>query len=63
MQDGYYSCVDIAKMTNKKVETVWKWIREGKLKANRPGGREYVIKHDDFIAFMESDNRKGGGAA
>ena len=62
MQERYYSCADIAKMTNKKLKTVWGWIRSGKLKATRPGGKEYVVTHRDFVEFMESDNYKGGVA-
>lgn len=63
MQERYYSCSDIAEMTNKKLATVWGWIRSGKLKATRPGGKDYVIKHSDFIAFIGTDNHRGGGVA
>ncbi len=55
MQDVYFSCADIAKITNKKVQTVWHWCRTGKLRAKKPGGRDYVIKESDFRAFWEDD--------
>lgn len=64
MQEHYYTCSEIAKITKKTVRTVHKWINAGKLKAIRPGGAgSYLIPESDFNAFMESDNRKGGGAA
>lgn len=62
VQDVYFSCEDIARMTGKKKKTVWGWISSGKLKASRPGGRDYIIKERDFAAFMETDNRKPKGA-
>ena len=55
MQDVYLSCSDIAKITNKKIRTVWNWCRTGKLRASKPGGRDYVIKESDFKAFCEGD--------
>lgn len=56
MHIRYLSCADVAKMTGKSLKTVWNWCNTGKLKANRPSGRDYVIKESDFYAFMESDN-------
>lgn len=56
MEDRYLSCADIAKMTGKSIRTVWFWIKSGKLKASRPGGRDYAIREEDFLAFMGSDN-------
>lgn len=57
MQERYFSCADIAKMTNMSKRAVWNWCRTGKLKASCPGGRDYVIKESDFLAFMDSNNR------
>lgn len=45
-------------MTGYKLRTIWNWCRSGKLKASRPGGRDYLIKAEDFQAFMESDTRQ-----
>lgn len=42
-------------MTKKTPETVRKWCRTGKLRAKKPGGRDYVIKESDFKAFWEGD--------
>ena len=58
MQKNYYSCKDVAEMTGFSLRSVWKWCRSGKLKASRPGGRDYLIKAEDFQAFMESDTRQ-----
>lgn len=63
MHSVYLSCSDVANMTGVKKRTVWGWIRSGKLRASRPGGRNYVVKREDLEAFMEADNgqknRKG----
>lgn len=58
METAYYSCGDVSKITGRSLRTVWNWCRTGKLKASRPGGKDYVIKKSDFEAFMESDNSK-----
>ena len=58
MQTAYLSCRDIAKMTGKNIRTVWGWCKSGRLKASRPGGRDYLIKKEDFESFMNADNRK-----
>lgn len=57
MQIGYLTCKDVAKMTGVSIATVWSWVRSGRLKASRPGGRDYFIKQEDFEMFIESDNR------
>lgn len=61
MEKAYLSCAEIAEMTGVTIKTVWNWCRTGKLKAARPGGRDYIVKHEDFEAFMESDSRKAAG--
>lgn len=58
MQPKYYSCQDVANMTGKKLKTVWGWCNSGKLRASRPGGRDYLISEADFLEFMQSDNRR-----
>lgn len=55
--EKYLSCNDVAKATGKSLRTVWGWCNSGKLRASRPGGREYVIKESDFLEFMNSDNK------
>lgn len=58
MQQKYFSCQDIAAMTGMKLKTVWGWCNSGKLRASRPGGRDYMISEADFLEFMSSDNRR-----
>lgn len=56
MQVKYLTCKQVANITGKSLRTVWGWCNSGKLPASRPGGRDYVIKEDDFWAFMGADN-------
>ena len=58
MKPKYYSCQDVADMTGKKLKTVWGWCNSGKLRASRPGGRDYLIAEADFLEIMQSDNRR-----
>lgn len=44
-------------MTGKAAGTVRKWCRTGVLKASKPTGKDYLIKREDFEAFMNADNR------
>ena len=47
-----YTTRQVAEITGKTVETVRKWIREGKLKARKPAGcRDHVVMKADFEAF------------
>lgn len=62
MKSTYLSCADIVSLTGMTKKTVWSWCRSGKLKASRPGGRDYVIKREDFEAFMNRDNRKSAAS-
>lgn len=57
MQSAYLSCKDIAILTGRNIRTVWGWCKSGKLKACRPGGKTYLIKREDFEAFMSADNQ------
>lgn len=56
------SCADVVRITGASKKTVWSWCNTGKLKASRPGGRDYIIKKSDFEDFMSRDNfrRKEG---
>lgn len=53
---AHFSCQDIANMTGKTLRTVHRWCRSGKLKASKPGGRDYLISRDSFEEFMNSNN-------
>ncbi len=45
---------DVASMANVKIETVWKWVRDGKLRAFRPnGGRRILISEKDLNEFIK----------
>lgn len=56
--EKYLSCAEIAEIAGKSKRTVWGWCKSGKLKASRPGGREYIIKESDFLEFMGADNKR-----
>ena len=58
MKSEYFSCAEVAQIAGVKTKTVWNWVNTGKLKASRPGGRDYLIKRADFEEFLEMDNRK-----
>mgnify|MGYP000410251426 FL=1 len=45
-----YDCQDVASRYKVQVRTVWKWIRDGRLKAIDTGGR-YRIRESDMLAF------------
>lgn len=46
----YYTCEEVAEMYKVAVKTVWKWIRDGKLKAIRID-RYYRVRQEDIDAF------------
>ena len=43
---------EIAKELKYHIETVRKWIREGKLKATRINRKEYRVKRSDLERFL-----------
>lgn len=55
--EKYFSCKEVAEITGKSIRAVWNWCKSGKLKAGRPGGREYVIKESDLVEFLSEDNK------
>lgn len=56
MKNVYLTCAEVAQITKKSLKTVWIWCRTGKLKASRPGGREYLIKESDLEAFLNGED-------
>ena len=59
MQSDYLTVKDVSQMTGRTIRTVHKWCRSGKLRARKPGGRDYLIEANDFQEFMDrSLNRK-----
>lgn len=57
MEENYFYCSDIAKMAKKTERTVRKWIRSGKLKATKPGGKEYIIRESDWLRFVNGETQ------
>ena len=57
MENCYLTPAQIADMTNMKIGTVWGWIRSERLKAYCPNGKTYLVKREDFEAFIENTNR------
>ena len=54
-----YSVSDVAKMLNVKEETVRRWIRSGKLKANRAVGRGgNTLALEDIIDFANNSSKE-----
>lgn len=50
-----YTVSEVAKMCKVNNQTVWRWIKSGKLKAYRLGGTgTYRIKEDDLTGFKAS---------
>ena len=47
-----YTVQQVAKMTNKTVDTVRTWVRTGRLKGRKPPGcKNILINKDDFEMF------------
>lgn len=53
MGETYYTSQEVADKFGVKVITVWDWIRKGKLRALRVGGRLYRITEKQIEAFKE----------
>ncbi len=50
----FYTCDQVAEMCNVKKQLIWKWIRDGKLKAVN-FGREYRIREEDLKTCIEAN--------
>lgn len=57
----YYTCEEIAKMMKVGTETVWIWIRKGRLAAAKLG-KQYRVSEEDLQNFIEKGRKstKGG---
>lgn len=53
MGETYYTPKEVAKKFGVKVITVWDWIRKGKLRAFRMGGRLYRITDKHIEMFKK----------
>lgn len=49
----YLTAKQIAEALNVHPVTVRRWIKEGRLKAIRPGSRNYRVAKSDFEAFLK----------
>ena len=51
----FYTCEEVAERCHVTIETVWKWIRGGKLDAcDRPGTQgSYLVRDDKLTEFQE----------
>lgn len=56
MENAYLTTKEIAEMTNVKHRTAIAWCRKGKLKASKPSGKSYLVKREDFEAFMAASS-------
>lgn len=53
MDEKYYIPHQVAEMFGVKTITVWDWIRKGKLRAYRFGGKRYRISDKQIDAFKK----------
>lgn len=53
MENVYLTTKKISEMTGLRSELIAEWCRKGKLKAYQPCGKTYLVKREDFEAFME----------
>lgn len=47
------SVFEVSKVLSVNEQTVRKWIRQGKLKASKPTGKNYIIKAKDLKDFID----------
>lgn len=55
MEDNFYTPQDIAKILKVAYMTVYRWIRAGKLMANR-AGKQYRITNEELKRFINRTN-------
>jgi len=51
-EEKYYTIEEVAEMLKVVYMTVYRWVRQGKLKAFRVG-KKYMIKKSDIEALIE----------
>lgn len=55
MRKTVYSCAEIAQKYKVHIQTVWSWVRLGKLKAYRAHGeRDYKITQESLREFEKT---------
>lgn len=53
MGEKFFTPHEVAELFGVKVITVWDWIRKGKLRALRVGGRLYRVSETHIARFKE----------
>lgn len=53
MDPKYHELRDVAERMGVHIQTVRKWIKQGKLKAYKPTGKKLYVKDEDLRAFIE----------
>lgn len=54
MAKEWYRPQEIAAMLDVNKQTVWRWIRAGKLEAVKLGPSSYRVSNEAFVAFIEA---------
>jgi excisionase family DNA binding protein len=53
--EDYLTPEEVAEITRKHINTIYRWIKSGELKAHRPGGHgHYLIHKNDLKALLET---------
>lgn len=53
MKSAYIRVSEIAQLAGVSIRTAREWCRTGKLKSYKLGGKDHLVKREDFEAFME----------
>lgn len=48
------TCREIAERYEVNIQSVWRWIRSGKLRAVKISSRYYRVRPDDLAAFEQN---------
>ena len=59
MIEKYYTVQQVSRLLSVSTITVYSWLKEGKLKGYRPGGRYWRIKQSDFESFANKESNHG----
>ena len=54
----FLTCEEVAQQLRVSVETVWRWVRIGKLAAVKIGTRNYRIRQSDLAALVGKGKTK-----
>lgn len=54
-----YSTEEVAALLNVEMQTCYKWLREGRIKAMKLGGSLWRVREADLRAFVENSINEG----